>query len=58
MAKQTNSKHTTQPMTAAHEDKYFPARLNVPLHPEFSEEEVNVMQTKLCIDEEKHDLKF
>ena len=58
MAKQTNSKHTTQPMTAAHEDKYFPVRLNVPLHPEFSEEEVNVMQTKLYIDEEKHDLKF
>ena len=55
-AKQTNSKHTTQPKTAAHEDKYFPARLNVPLYPEFSEEEANVMQTKLYIDEEKHDL--
>ena len=57
-AKQTNSKHTTRPMTAAHEDKYFPARLNVPLYPEFSEKEANVMQTKLYIDEEKHDLKF
>lgn len=45
-------------MTAAHEDKYFPARLNVPLYPEFSEEEANVMQTKLYIDEERHDLKF
>ena len=45
-------------MTAAHEDKYFPARLNVLLYPEFSEEEANVMQTKLCIDEEKHDLRF
>ena len=54
--KQTNSKHTTQPMTAVHEEKYFPARLNVPLYPEFSEEEANVMQTKLYIDEEKHDL--
>ena len=43
-------------MTAVHEDKYFPARLNVPLYPEFSEEEANVMQTKLYIDEEKHDL--
>ena len=57
-AKQTNSKHTTQPMAAAHEDKYFPARLKVPLYLEFSEEEANVMQTKLYIDEEKHDLKF
>ena len=47
-----------RPMTAAHEDKYFPARLNVPLYPEFSEEEANVMQTKLDIDEEKHDLKY
>ena len=45
-------------MTAAHEDKYFPARLNVPLYPEFSKEEANVMQTKLYIDEEKHDLRF
>ena len=44
-------------MTAAHEDKYFPARLNVPLYPEFSEE-AHVMQTKLYIDEEKHDLRF
>ena len=51
--KQTNSKHTTRPMTAAHEDKYFPARLNVPSYLEFSEEEANVMQTKLYIDEEK-----
>ena len=57
-AKQTNSKHTTRSMTAAHEDKYFPARLNVPLYHEFSEEEANVMQTKLYIDEERHDLKF
>ena len=45
-------------MTAAHEDKYFPARLNEPLYPEFSKEEANVMQTKLYIDEEKHDLRF
>ena len=45
-------------MTAAHEDKYFPARLSVPLYPEFSKEEANVMQTKLYIDEEKHDLRF
>ena len=45
-------------MTAAHEDKYFSAGLNVPLYPKFSEEEANVMQTKLYIDEEKHDLKF
>ena len=44
-------------MTAAHEDKYFPTRLNLPLYPEFSEEEANVMQTKLYIDEEKHDLR-
>ena len=43
-------------MTAGHEDKYFPARLNVLLYPEFSEEEVNVMQTKLYIDDEKYDL--
>ena len=40
-------------MTAAHEDKYFPARLNVPLYLEFSEEETNVMRMKLYIDEEK-----
>ena len=53
-----NRKHTTRPMTAAHEDKYFLARLNLPLYPEFSEEEANVMQTKLYIDEEKHDLRF
>ena len=45
-------------MTAAHEDKYFPARLSVPLYPEFSKEEADVMQTKLYIDEEKHDLRF
>ena len=45
-------------MTAAHEDKYFPARLNVALYLEFSEVETNVMQTKLYIDEEKHDLRF
>ncbi|CAH3190637.1 unnamed protein product [Porites lobata] len=45
-------------MTAAHEDKYFPARLNVPLYPELSEEEANVMQTKLYIDEEKHDISY
>ena len=44
-----NSKHTTGPMTAAHEDKYFPAGLKVLLYPDFFEEQANVMQPKLCM---------
>ena len=44
-----NSKHTNRPMTAALEDRYFPAGLKVLLYPDFFEEQANVMQTKLCM---------
>ena len=50
MQQSKNSKHTTRPITAALEDRYFPAAgLKVPLYPDFFEEQANVMQTKLCM---------
>ena len=42
-----NSKHTTRPMTAALEDRYFPAGLKMPSYSDVFKEQANVMQTKL-----------
>ena len=49
LAAKQNSKHTTRPIRAALEDRHFPTGLKVPSYLLFSEEQANIMQTKLCM---------